>query len=63
MLMEDLQNLSLNCHHILAISLVGPSTTSPPPNKQPYKIAGGSGPGTPNSRIHSIASLTPYQNR
>lgn len=42
----------------------GAGAVTPPPNKQPYKIAGGSGPGTPNStRIHSIASLTPYQNR
>ena len=49
---------------ILYFNILGSTAVSPQPNKQPYKIAGGSAPGTPGSnRIHSIASLTPYQNR
>jgi hypothetical protein len=36
---------------------------SPPSNKAAFNIKPGT-PGTPGSnRIHSIASLTPYQNR
>lgn len=37
---------------------------SPPAKKPSFNVKAGGTPGTPGSnRIHSIASLTPYQNR
>ncbi|XP_052800689.1 replication protein A 70 kDa DNA-binding subunit-like [Mya arenaria] len=40
------------------------SAKSPPPSKPGFNVRSGGTPGTPGSnRIHSIASLTPYQNR
>ncbi|WAR01828.1 RFA1-like protein [Mya arenaria] len=47
-----------------AANVLSNSAKSPPPSKPGFNVRSGGTPGTPGSnRIHSIASLTPYQNR